>query len=450
MKIVILGVGKVGATLTESFCAEGHEVCVIDRIEEKVAEMVNKYDSDGMVGNGLSSSVLKEAGVCEADYFIASTSGDERNILCCVLAKKLGAKHTIARVRDPQYFDEVESLRDYLGLDVVFNPERRAALDIVKILKFPSAKSVDDFAGGKALLVKFDVKKDNPLVGKSLMEINGEYKGKVLFGVIERGNKAFIPKGDFVIQKDDSIYIIAPEEEITDFSKRLKIFKHKAKNVYIIGGSKVAVYLASELNKAGVSVTVIERNKEKCTELSETLPRITVIQGDGSDRDMLKEEGLFGADACVTLTGLDEENIIISLYAIQQNDIKTVTKVDRSSITDMIKTLGLDSIVSPRTSIANYIIGYVRARQSEDSEGLCSLYKLTDKVEAVEFNVNGDFKGLDVPLKNLKLKKNTLIGGIVRKGEFIIPNGETSFTCGDKVIIVTQENKIVEVNDILR
>lgn len=450
MKIVILGVGKVGSTLTESFCAEGHEVCVIDRSEEKVAEIVNKFDSDGVVGNGLSSELLKEAGVADADYFIASTSGDESNILCCMLAKRLGAKHTVARVRDPQYFDEIDSLRDYLGLDVAFNPERRAALDIVKILKFPSARSVENFANGKALLVKFDIKSKNPLIGKSLMEINRDYKGKILFGVVERKEKAFIPRGDFVIAEDDSVYIIAPEADITAFTKTLKIFKPKAKSVYIIGGSKIAVYLAAELHKSGVEITLIERDKAKCDEYSQILPYVTVIHGDGSDREMLKEEGLFGADACVTLTGLDEENIIISLYAIQQNNIKTVTKVDRSSITDMIKTLGLDSIISPRTSIANYIIGYVRARQGEDSEGLCSLYKLVDKVEAVEFNVKNNFNGLDVPLKKLKIKKDTLIAGIIRNDKFIIPNGDAMFKNGDKVIVVTQESKIVELNDILR
>ncbi len=449
MRIIIIGVGKVGTTLIESFVKEGHDIVVVDLSETKVANAVNKYDVNGIIGGGLERSVLSDAGVESADFFIACTSRDETNVLCCVLAKKLGAKRTIARVRDPQYFKEMENLREYLGLDLAFNPEYRAAMDIINVLDFPSAKSVESFAGGKALLVEFYISAANSIKDKPLMEVAAQYKCKFLFCMVKREDKVFIPRGDFVIHENDSVYIIATESELKAFCKKLKIFKSPVRSVFIIGGSKIAYYLTSELVKNGVAVKIIENDKTRCKELSERIPEATILFGDGTDQNILREEGLKTSDACVTLTGVDEENVIISLYAKMLGVGKVVTKVDRPTVTDMVKKFGLDTVVSPRNSIANHIIRFVRKELSEKSEGMNALYKLHDKVEAVEFTVGGDFSGINKKLSELKIKKDTLIGGIVRDGEFILPVGETRFLLGDRVIVVAAERKISALNDML-
>lgn len=450
MKIIVIGVGKVGATLIESFVEEGHDVIVVDSDENKVSAAVNKYDVNGIIGGGLERSVLADAGVEGADFFIACTSRDETNVLCCVLAKKLGAKRTIARVRDPQYFKEMENLREYLGLDLAFNPEYRTALDIEKVLKFPSATSIESFAGGKALLVEFGISRENPINGKSLMQISGEYGYKLLFCMVKRGDKVFIPRGDFVIRENDGVYIIATEAELTAFCKKLKIFKPHAKVVLIIGGSKIAYYLSDRLIKNGVSVKIIENDRVRCEELSAALPEATVLFGDGTDRTILCEEGVKNCDACVSLTGVDEENVIISLYAQMLGVGKAVAKVDRPTVSDMVIKLGLDTVVSPRNSIANHIIRFVRHELSEKETGITALYRLHDDVEAAEFTVDDDFSGTGEKLCDLKIKKNVLIGGVVRGGEFILPVGETRFLMGDRVIVVAAESQITSLNGILR
>ena len=450
MKIVVVGVGKVGVTLVANFVKEGHDVVVVDHDEKQVDYIVNHYDANGIVGGGLERSVLLEAGVDAADFLIACTSRDELNILCCVLAKKLGVKKTIARVRDPQLFAEIDSMREYLGLDLAFNPELQTALEIAQVLKFPSAKSVDSFADGKALMVEFDIGRDNPIIGKSLMQISVEYGYKLLFCMIKRGDKVFIPRGDFTIEKHDAVYIIAKESELAAFCKKLKIFKPRAKSVFIIGGGKIAYYLAKELLESGVAVKILEADRNRCEELADELGGATVLFGDGTDQAILDEEGLKDSDGCVTLTGMDEENVIISLYAQQKSVDKIITKVDRISVSSMVKKLGLDTVLSPQAVIANRIIMFIRAAQTEFSEKIDALYILNDKVEALEFTVGDDFDRQDEPLSNLKIKKDVLVGGIVRDGEYIFPSGDTCIHRGDKLIVVTTLKQINGLSDIFR
>ena len=450
MKIIVVGVGKVGATLVENFVKEGHDVVVVDSEEKQVDYVVNHFDANGIVGSGLERTVLLEAGIETADFLIASTSRDELNILCCVLAKKLGVKNTIARVRDPQLFAEIDSMREYLGLDLAFNPELQTALEIAQVFKFPSAKSVDSFADGKALMVEFDIGENNPIIGKSLMQISIEYGYKLLFCMIRRGEKVIVPRGDTTIEENDAVYIIATENELAAFCKKLKIFKPRAKSVFIIGGGKIAYYLAKELLANGVAVKILETDKERCEELSAELVGATVLFGDGTDQTILDEEGLKDSDGCVTLTGMDEENVIVSLYAQQKSVDKIVTKVDRSSVAEMVKKLGLDTVISPRTVIANRIIMFIRAAQTEFSETIDSLYILNDKVEALEFTVGNDFDMQDSPLSKLKIKKDVLIGGIVRDGQYIFPSGDTCIHTGDKIIVVTTLKQIGGLSDIFR
>lgn len=449
MKIVILGVGKVGETLVKNFIKEGHDLVAVDYDPEVIDKVVNTYDVIGLIGSGVEREVLVQSGVSEADLFIACTSHDEINILSSVLAKKLGAKKTVARVRDPMLFKEVPNIRQELGLDLAFNPERRTAFEIAQVLKFPSAKNIESFAGGKAVMIEFDVAAGNPIIGKSLIEV-AAYGYKILFAMVERGEEVVIPRGDFVINEGDSIHIIATESEIAAFCKKIKTFRSRAKSVFVIGGGKIAYYLAKELEKSGIELKLVEKDPERCKTLSEELPFASVLNADGTEQSVLDEENIKGADACVSLTGMDETNVIVSLYAKQKKVDKVITKIDRENILGMVKILGLDTVVSPKNAIANYILRFVRAHQAESGEGVNTLYKLNDKVEALEFTVGESFKHTGVPLKDLKIKNGVLIGGVVRENDFILPVGDTTLAKGDRVIVVASSDRINELSDVLK
>ncbi|MBR2499329.1 MAG: Trk system potassium transporter TrkA [Clostridia bacterium] len=450
MNLIIVGVGKVGETLVENLINENHDITVVDSDVEKVASVVNRYDVNGIVGSGLESVALADAGVEKTDFFIACTSRDEVNILSCVLAKKLGAKRTIARVRDPEYVREMENMRENLGVDFFFNPEFQTAVEIAEVFKFPSAKKVESFASGRASMIEFTVLGDNPLIGKSLMQISKEYANKVLIGMVERGSEVIIPRGDFMVKKGDSVHIIGAEQEIASFTKKVKLFKRRAKSVFVIGGGRIGYYLAKLLLDAGASVKIVEKDEKRAMELSENLPKAVVLSFDGTDHEALDEEKLKDSDALVSLTGIDEENVIVSLYAKEQGVEKVVAKVDRPSILNMVKTLGLDTAVSPRKVIANHIVRFVRANRTVNNSGIITLYKLHDKVEAVEFSVGEDFKHTGISLKELPIKRGVLVGGIVRDKEFILPTGDTKLAYGDRVIIVTSVKHITGLRQILK
>ncbi len=450
MNLIIVGVGKVGETLVENLINENHDITVVDNNVDKVTEVVNRYDVNGIVGSGLESGALTDAGIDKTDFFIACTNRDEINILSCVLAKKLGAKRTIARVRDPEYVREMENMRENLGVDFFFNPEFQTAIEILQVLKFPSAKKVESFAGGRASMVEFTVTGGNPLIGKSLKQISKEYANKVLIGMVERDDEIIIPRGDFVVKKGDSVHIIGAEQEIALFTKKVKLFKRRAKSVFIIGGGKIGFYLAKQLIDNGTSVKIVEKNQKRAFELSENLPKAVVLQFDGTEHEALEEEKLKESDALVSLTGVDEENVIVSLYAKEKGVEKIVTKIDRPSILNMVKTLGLDTAVSPRKVIANHIVRFVRANQTANSSGIITLYKLHDKVEAVEFSVGEDFNKIGVPLKEMPIKRGVLVGGIVRDKQFILPTGETKLACGDRVIIVSSVKHVTGLTQILK
>ena len=450
MHIIIVGAGKVGQTLINNFTLEKHDIVVVDADFATVDKVVNHHDVKGIVGGGLERKVLIDAGAEKADLLIACTSHDEMNILCCVLAKKIGVNCTIARVRDPAYFREMENMRADLGLDYAFNPELATAHEIASVLKMPLARSVENFAGGKARMAELEIVGTNPLMGKTLKQIAQEYKNKILIAVVIRGDKVIIPHGDFKLENEDRIHIIADEKELILFCKKLNIFKPRAKSVFIVGGGRIGYYLAQELLKSSVSVKIVERDEERATELSALLPGATILIGDGTDQAVLDEENLKGNDACITLTGKDEENVMISLYAKQSNVDKIITKIDRMSILKMVNILGLDTVVTPRYVIANHIVRFVRAYMAKAGEGVKTLYRIGDKAEAQEFAVLEGFEGADIPLKNLELKKNILIGGIVRNGQFIIPQGESQLSVGDRVIVISEAKHITQLSQILK
>ncbi len=451
MKLVVIGLGKVGETLIQNFVQEKHDIIAIDIDAKRVENVVNRYDVLGIVGSGLESTSLFDAKIENADFLIASTSRDEVNILCCVLAKKLGAKRTVARVRDPEYFKEVDGMKDILGLDYAFNPEFYTAIEISKVLKFPSAKAVQNFGREKgAIMAEFEIAEDSPLVGLPLNKIGMEFNSKILIGVVERGKECLIPNGDFVLKVGDLISVISSEIELNAFCKKTKLFRRRSKSAFIIGGGKIAYYLTLELEKAGVEVKIIESDKARAEELSASLPKATVIWGDGTDQELLDEESLKNSDSCIVLTGFDEENVIVSLYAKQTGVKKVITKIDRSSITNMVEMLGLDTVVSPKDIIANHIISFVRAHQADTGNGINTLYRLYDKVEALEFTVAESFPQKGVKLKDLYLKKSVLIGGIIRDGEFILPGGGTTLEIDDRVVVVTEVKQITDLTQILR
>ncbi len=450
MNIVIVGDGKVGATLVEHLSGEGHNVIVIDRDQKIVEQMVNSFDVMGICGNGANCEVQLEAGVDSADLFIAATSSDELNILSCLMAKKAGAGHTIARVRNPDYLNQLPFFKDALGLSMIVNPELDAANEIAKLLRFPNAINIETFYRGLVDLVELKIEQGNPLCNMQLTEIFNKFDVKILVCAVQRKNEVIIPRGDFVLQAGDKIHVTAPRGVLVSFFKQLKIYKHRTKNIMIIGGGKMGYYLARQLcETGGYNVKIIENALERCEKLCELLPQADIIQGDGTDRRILLEQGLEGQDAFVALTTIDEENIISSMYASSLGVSKTVAKVNRISY-EVLESIGMDSAISSKAIAANRIIAYARALENSGEESsVQTLYKLVGgQVEALEFKIEADFSEIDIPLRDLKLKRDTLIACIIRNHKVIYPGGNDCIELGDRVVIVTKSNHVSSINEI--
>ncbi len=451
MKIVVIGCGKIGFTLIEHLVNEKHEVIVVDKVQRVVSNTVNKLDVIGLCGNGASIDIQIEAGVPSSDLVIACTNSDELNLLCCLFAKTLGVPYTVARVRNPEYINQIQLIRNKLGISLSINPEYVTALEIFRMLRFPSALEIDTFSNGNVELVGFKVAQDSPLNGLALKNFPEQFDVRVLVCVVQRGGDALIPSGDFVIQSGDILHIAASHSDIEEFFRKLGILKKGAQTVILIGGSRIAYYLAEMLIDVGVHVKIIESDNSRCIELCELLPKAIVISGDGADQDVLFEEGLDYTDSIVALTGSDEENIIISMFSSIHGVSKVITKVSRPSLSGLVSAAGLDSVVSPREITANLMLQYVRALQNSVGSNIETLHKLVDgKVEALEFAVREDSKVIGIPLKDLDIRKNILLACITRNGEIIIPKGNTTILKGDNVIIVTTNEGLDDIADILK
>lgn len=451
MKIIISGCGKIGATILESLVAEGHDIVAIDNNQSVIQEITNVYDVMGVCGNCFDSDVLEEAGISEAELFIAAAGSDESNMMSCFLARKLGAKHTIARIRNPEYNDKSLSiLRHHFELSMSINPERLAAHEIFNILKFPSAVKIDSFSRRSFEMIEFRLKDDSVLDGLSLSEFREKYKTQVLICCVLRDDEIFIPGGNFVLKSGDKVSLAATHTEITKLFKELGISKKQSKNVMILGGSRISYYLAEMLAGAGISVKIIDRDEKSCELLSDLLPKAVIINADGSQQDLLLEEGLTTMDAFVSLTGMDEENILISIFAATQNVPKVISKVNKDELASMAEKLGLDTIVSPKKIVSDVIIRYARALRNSLGSSVETLYKVMDgHAEALEFIVKDDARIVNIPLKNLRLKKNILIGGITRDRKRIVPGGNDVILPGDHVIIIAAKQRLQELGDIL-
>ncbi len=450
MKIVVIGNGKVGHTIIRHICNEGHDVIVIDSNPEVLEQIVNEYDVMGICGNGASVEILESANVGKADILIAVTCSDETNMLACIIGKKMGAKATMARVRSYEYDSQIAKMMEALEISVVINPEKETANEILKIINFPEALRVDTFKNGNVDLVELYVPKDSPLAHKSLVDIAREYQVKVLICAVQRGEEVFIPGGSFVVEAGDIVHITATKKNVRLFLNKLGLISSKIKSVFVIGGGRIATYLCDELAKNNYKVKLVEQDYDKCVALSETLPNVTVIHGDGSNQELLTEEGFNETDAAVCLTGLDEENLIISMYAYKQGVGKIVTKVNKSSLMGLMESIRMASVVSPKDITAARIVKHVRARNNSRGSNVITLYKLVNnEVEVLEFQAKETSKALNTPLKNLPTKEKVLIASIIRGKEVIIPSGEDMILAGDNVIVVTTTQFFNNLDDIL-
>ena len=451
LKIIIVGCGKVGSTLVEQLVSEGHDLTVIDNNIEKIEELTNLYDIMGVEGNGASYSVQIEAGIENTDLLIAVTGSDELNLLCCTIAKQVGNCAAIARVRTPDYSKEIGYLREKLGLAMIINPELEAAREIARILYLPTALEVSPFAHGQAELIQFKIPEGNILDGITLAQLSSKVPNKVLVCAIEREGKVVIPSGISEMKAGDVISFVAQRATIKNFMQNISVKTKKVKNTMIIGGGKAAYYLASQLIHMGISVKIIEQNRKRCEELSLLLPKAIIINGDGTDAELLKEEGIDSIESFVPLTGMDEENIMLTLHARQLSDAKVITKINRLAFKNVIAELNLGSVIYPRMITSESIIAYVRAKTASIDSNIETLYHLFDgRVEAIEFSIDVTSKVTDIPLMKLKLKEQVLVAFINRNGRIILPSGQDCIQLGDTVMIVTTHKGFDDVEDILR
>lgn len=448
MKIVIIGAGKVGYSLAKQLSKEHHSVTVIDTLEERIDYVSSNLDVFAVVGNGANYQVQETAGVRSAHLVIAATDLDEVNMLCCIVAKKLGASHTIARVRNPDYIKQVTFLQEELGLSLWINPEQATAEEICRVLRFPAATKVDAFANGKAELVELRLGDKNPLCGIAISSIHPIYKVKVLVSIVERAGQVYIPNGDFRLLAGDRISIVGSPVEQERFTQKLGIRKKSVKKVLIVGAGKIAVYLAEMLLDMGMKVKIIERDEQKCLSIKNRLPKATIVCGDGTRPDVLREEGLMEADALVALTGSDEANIISSVYAKSVGLDVVITKVNGSQFDLILKKTGIDVMVQTSQITVQRITHYVRAMGNRKGSQMESLYLLNDgKAEAMQFNVS-DEEAPRGTIKELKFRKGVLVSAILRDGKCLIPGGNDEIRSGDGVIIVTRHHDIRRFTDI--
>ena len=451
LNIIIVGCGKVGMTLIEQLNKEGHDITIIDKNAAKVQEMSNLYDIMGLVGNGASYSVQMEAGIENADLIIAVTASDELNLLCCTVAKQVGDCAAIARVRTPDYSKEAGYLREKLGLTMIINPELEASLETARILYLPTALEVNSFAHGQAEIVKFKIPEGNLLDGMTIATLGKSITNEILICAIEREGEVYIPGGNFQMAKADIVSFVAPRRHIRSFLKKIGFKTKQVKDAMIVGGGKASYYLAKQLIAMGIDVKIIEQNKERCEELSILLPEAIIINGDGTDEEVLREEGIEYAQAFIPLTDIDEENIMLTLHAKQVSNAKLITKINRSTFKNVISKLDLGSVIYPRYITSEAIIAYVRAKKNSTNSNIETLYHMFDnRAEAIEFRVDEPSSVTGIPLKDLMLKNDLLVSFIYRNGKVQIPSGLDTIEVGDTVMIVTTHTGLDNIQDIIR
>ena len=451
MKIIIVGCGRVGRNLAEKLNADGNDITVIDTSRAKVEAMTNRCDIMGVVGNGATHTIQREAGVATADLLIAVTNSDELNLLCCIIAKKEGNCQTIARLKNPEYSKDAPYLKEELGLAMVINPEYAAAEEIARVLRFPSAIQIEQFAKGRIELIKFRINKDGALVGLSVREMMEKYHSDILVCTIERGEEAYIPYGDSVFEEKDIVSIIATPKEANEFFKKIRYKGHSIKSALVLGGGVLTHYLCEILEHSGVELKVIEKDYKICEDLCSRWQKTDVIHGNPADKELLMEEGLETAGAFVTLSDADEENILLSLYAQEICQGKLITKINRSDYDSVVSRLDLDTVICPVNITSDEILRFVRATRNAMGSNVERLYNIIqDEVEACEFIVKENSPIAGKPLSELKFKKDVLVASISRGGEVIIPRGHDVIEAGDRVVIVSKLLGLQDITEVLR
>lgn len=453
MKILVVGDGKVGHTIAEHLAKEAHDVVIVDQNEEVLRRSEDTLDVLCVRGNGANAKTLLEAGADKADIIIAATAGDEVNMLCCLMAKRLGTHYAIARIRDPEYNESLTLFQRELGIDLAINPERATALEISRLLRFPFASNIESFAKGRVEMVEFRAHENDAVVGLPLHQLSKKLHGipQVLYAAVERGGEVIIPNGSFIIHPEDRVHVAADMVTITEYFRYLGKHSRRVKNVLILGGGRISYYLARMLMLMGIHVNMIEINEKKAHYLSEALPEVNVIYGDGTDQELLEQEGLPQMDAFVALCDRDEENLMTGLFAVRKGVGKVVVKNNRVAYEDIISSLGLDSVVSPKEITCGNILRYVRARENATGTRVERLYKLVGgKAEALEFIARAGDPYIGIPLKNLTVRPGTLVAVIVRKGKVIVPFGNDHIEVGDSVVILACESGISDLNEVIR
>lgn len=452
MNIIIAGCGKVGRALAEQLSREKHDITVIDRKPEAIQQITNIADVRGVVGNGASFEIQMDAGIDTADLMIAVTDADEVNLLCCLIAKKAGGCQTIARVRNPVYHHEIHHIKDELGLSMVINPEWAAAMEMARLLRFPSAIDIDTFANGRIELLRFQLEEQNPLCNNKIKDLHMLSRCEVLICIVERGNEVLIPSGEVELKAGDMISVVASPVNASRFFKTIGIETNQVKNTMIIGGGKISFYLAKRLLEMGIQVKIIEKDRDACERLCEILPKAMIINGDGTDRELLAEEGLVKAEGFAALTNMDEENVMLALYAKSMSKAKKITKVNRNTFDTIIGSLNIGSLIYPKHITSETILQYVRAMQNSIGSNVETLYRLVDgNAEALEFVIKGKSEVTDIPLQELQLKPHILVCAINRKGKIIIPKGQDCIQEGDSVVIITTDcGAYKDIRDIMK
>jgi len=453
MRILIVGDGKVGHTLATELLREGHDITIIDQDDEVIKKTTDNLDVICVQGNGANASTLMEAEVDRADILIAATATDEINMLCCLIGKHLGAKFSIARIRDPEYGESLQVLQHELGIDMTINPERATAQEISRMLRFPFANNVEPFAKGRVELVEFLAREDDVIVGKPMKELTARHSDlpKVLYCAVEREGAVVIPGGDFVIEPGDRVHVAADLVTITQFFRHIGRSAKPVKNMMVLGGGRISYYLAKMVERMGIRVSMFEINPEKAKMLSEALTHADIIEGDGTDQDLLEQENLAGMDAFIALSNRDEENLMVGLYAKNRGVPKVIVKTNRYAYKDVIANLGLENLVSPRIITCNMILRYVRARVNAHGTTVEKLYRLVDgKAEALEFIAKKGDPYVGIPLKKLSVRKGTLVAIILHRGKVIVPFGDDVIEAGDHVVIISTASGISDLNEVIK
>ena len=455
MRILVVGVGKLGMMVAENLSREDHDVVIVDTNESVIERCEDTLDVLCVKGNGANAAVLMEAGVDKADIIICTTASDETNMLCSLIAKRLGAQYAIARVRDPEYNESLTLMQRELGIDMALNPERATALEISRLLRFPFASTIETFAKGRVEMVAFKALEDDAIVNRPLKDLTQHRHlhslPRVLYSVIERGDQVFIPNGDFIIRAGDRVHVAADMVTITKYFNALGKGNVRIKNVMLLGGGRISYYLAKMIAPVGMRVSMIEIDRDKAQFLGELLPDVSVIHGDGTDQDLLEQEGLRDMDAFVTLCNRDEENLLTGLHAVRKGVPKVIVKNNRIAYTEITNDLGLDTIVSPKSITCSAILRYARARVNGEGTKVEKLYRLVDeRVEAMEFIARAEDPYINKPLKDLRIRPSTLVAVIVRHGKVIVPFGNDHIEAGDTVVIIACESGISDLNEVIR